>query len=233
MGGYPTHDGRSLRWRSLYRADTLHRLTAADLERTRSLGIRTVIDLRSSVELQRWGRFAADDEVAFHHIPFFETTEEPVGPGSSLVAADTPEPPPGQFYLAIAAACSGSIARAFDRVTDGDHAVVFHCTAGKDRTGILAALLLSALEVPEEVIVADYELSEGTFLTWLDWALVNDPEAAREMEAAPAWIHSASGQLMREFLSGLNRAHGSVRGYLSHIGISDERVDTLRSRFLD
>src|SRR5262245_8651314 len=70
MGGWVTRDGRRLKWRRLYRADTLHRLKGAELERLAGLGLRTIIDLRSDTELEQHGRFhAAGDEVRLHHLP--------------------------------------------------------------------------------------------------------------------------------------------------------------------
>ena len=75
MGGYPTDDGRTTRWRTLFRADGLYRLAGADLEVVRELGLRTVIDLRSDAELQERGTFPhAQHPVAFHHVPVIDST---------------------------------------------------------------------------------------------------------------------------------------------------------------
>ena len=104
---------------------------------------RTVIDLRSTEELARDGRYARAHEVEFHHVPVFEEDALP------FVAAtrDTPAPPPGEDYVAIATCGREAIANTIEVLAAADYAAVFHCAAGKDRTGIVAALLLSILGV--------------------------------------------------------------------------------------
>ena len=90
----------------MFRSDTLHRLTTADLEHAQELGVRTVIDLRSTDELTEWGRFAHADSVAFHHLPLFEDDAMPSEP----IEDDDPEPPLGETYLQMAAAGGAAIA---------------------------------------------------------------------------------------------------------------------------
>ncbi|MDQ1512133.1 MAG: protein-tyrosine phosphatase, partial [Actinomycetota bacterium] len=122
IGGYETADGRRVRWGSVFRSDTLHRLTTADLERARELGVRTVIDLRSVAELAATGRFGRDD-VAFHHLPLEEKIpSEPPDP-------ETPEPPPGEIYVEMATTGRRAVANTLRVIAEGEHAVVFHCTA--------------------------------------------------------------------------------------------------------
>ena len=88
--------------------------------------------------------------------------------------------------------------------------MVFHCAAGKDRTGILAGLLLSALGVSDEIIMADYELTNRSLADRLSWAKVNDPEEAAEIAARPTWLLRSSGPVMKAFLEGLRNRHGSI-----------------------
>src|SRR5262249_7738334 len=98
VGGYDTVDGNRVRMGCVFRSDTLHRLTSADLMVAGTLGIATVIDLRSTEELEVEGRFAKSHEVAFHHVPVFEQDALPFEPAKR----DTPAPPPGEDYVAIA-----------------------------------------------------------------------------------------------------------------------------------
>jgi protein tyrosine/serine phosphatase len=229
VGGYETVDGRRVRWGSVYRSDSLHRLSDAGLEAALELGLRTVIDLRSTAELEQHGRFANADEVSFHHLPLFEQHALPFKPFED---PHDPEPPPGVDYVAIATNGRRSIAAAVQVIAHGEHAVVFHCAAGKDRTGIVAALVLSSLGVPDEVIGGDYHLSERAFRPALAWAEENDPEMVAEMAKMPEWAYRAPKPVMPAFLDLLREHHGSIDGYLADAGVDNAALDTLRARLL-
>ena len=228
LGGYETVSGARVRWGAVYRSDALHRLTDQDLESARELGLRTVIDLRSSKELEDEGRFAHAHDVAFHHLPVFEHGALPFKP----FEPDDPAPPPGEDYVAMATSGRESIASALRVIAEGDHAVVFHCAAGKDRTGIVAALVLSSLGVPDELIAADYHLSEQAGAAWRAWAEQNDPERAAEVAKLPSWAHRAPVPVIAAFLSSLRERYGSTDGYLTDAGVEDDVLDALRARLL-
>ena len=155
LGGYAAGGGLRTRWRTLFRADGLGELTEADLAVLRDLGIRTVIDLRSGSELER-GRFDVDAHpVAFHHFPFIDELPDAQefdrrpGPARLAVPGDACGDAGGQILAARW--------RCWPRPTRCP--AVFHCTAGKDRTGVLSAIVLSLLGVDEPTVVADYALS--------------------------------------------------------------------------
>jgi protein-tyrosine phosphatase len=229
VGGYETVDGRRIRWGAVFRSDTLHRLTTADLERALELGVRTVIDLRSTDELTQWGRFPGTDRVDFHHLPLFEQDAlpyEPLGP-------DDPEPPEGMGYIEMALAGRTALATALRVIAKGDHAAVFHCAAGKDRTGILAALLLSTLGVPDEIIAADYQISEEALKPSFAWAEENDEAMAAELAQLAPWMHQSRPEVMHAFLDMLREHHGSIDGYLVDAGLEPEVLDLLRARLLE
>jgi protein-tyrosine phosphatase len=228
LGGYETIDRHHVRWGALYRSDALHRLTDADLDVAFGLGLRTVIDLRSTEELDKHGRFAHADEVTFHHLPFFEADSVPF----KWAERDDPEPPPGVEYVAIAASARPSVAAAFRVIAAGEYPVVFHCGAGKDRTGILAALVLSSLGVPDESIVADYHLSERALAPTLAWAEANAPDMAEQMTSLPPWLLRAPMPVMQAFLDILRERHGSIDAYLADAGVEPPVFDALRGRLL-
>jgi protein-tyrosine phosphatase len=229
LGGYETLSGHRVRWGAVFRSDALHRMTGADLELALGLGLRTVIDLRSSAELEEEGRFAHADDAAFHHLPVFEQNALPFKP----FEPDDPEPPPGVDYAAMALTGRESIAAALKVIAEGEHAVVFHCAAGKDRTGIVAALVLSSLGVPDESITADYHLSEQAVATSRVWAEVNAPEIAAEMSTFPAWAHRAPMPVIQAFLRILRDRHGSIDGYLTDAGVERAVLEALRARLLE
>jgi protein-tyrosine phosphatase len=228
LGGYKADDGRFIRWGVVYRSGSLHRLTVADLESANRIGFRTVIDLRSSAELERSGRIRGID-AAFHHAPLFEEDSLPF----KWAEPDDPEPPLGEDYVAIAENGARALATALGVIAEGEHPVVFHCAAGKDRTGILAGLLLSALGVSDEIIMADYELTNRSLADRLSWAKVNDPEEAAEIAARPTWLLRSTGPVMKAFLEGLRNRHGSIENYLFEFDVNGETLDTLRVRLLE
>jgi protein-tyrosine phosphatase len=228
LGGYETVDGRRVGRGAVFRSDALHRLTDTDLELALGLGLRTIIDLRSSAELEEDGRFRHADDVAFHHLPLFEQDALPFKP----FEPHDPEPPPGVDYAAIAMSGRASIAAALRVIAEDDHAVVFHCAAGKDRTGIVAALVLSSLGVPDESIAADYHLSESAVGAWCAWAEVNAPEMAAEMMTFPAWARRAPMPVMQAFLRILRERYGSIEGYLTNASVEHTVLDALRARLL-
>ena len=227
LGGYETVDGGRVKWGVVYRSGSLHRLGGDELERARQLGINTVIDLRSGAELASDGVFGAAADVTFHHLPIEESVPDEPPP------RDLPEPPPGEMYAAIATVGRDAVAAVLRVIAEGDPAIVFHCFAGKDRTGIVAALLLAALCVPDEAIVADYHLTDRSLAPSLAWAEANDPKWAALMAAFPPWLLHAPGETMQAFLDLLRERHGSIDGYLADAGVSGRVVGRLRDRLLE
>ncbi len=158
LGGYRTADGRTTRWRTLYRADGLYRLTPADVETVRALGLLTVIDLRTPDELTERGRFPVEDHpVAFHHLPIIDVVwnaaelDTFTGDASAIML---------HLYLDMFRRGEQELVRLLQILARPDVLpAVFHCAAGKDRTGIATAVILGVLGVPADVIVADYALS--------------------------------------------------------------------------
>ena len=156
LGGYPTADGRQVRWGLLYRSDSLGKLAGNDLDQFAAIGIRTVIDLRHSWEIDKRGRVPEAAELEYHnysieHRPYDQSKlSDVVDPVTFLadryaeVASDG-RAEIGQTLRVIAAA--------------GSAPLVVHCASGKDRTGIIAALVLSLLGVAEDDIVADFALT--------------------------------------------------------------------------
>jgi protein-tyrosine phosphatase len=228
LGGYQTTDDRTVRRGAVYRSGSIHRMTMADLEIASRLGIRTVIDLRSTVEVGRGGDYLGGTNVAFHHAPLFENDDLPF----KWAEPDDPAPPPGEDYVAIADKGARSLAGAFHAIAEGDHSIVFHCAAGKDRTGILAALLLACLGVPDRSIVTDYQLSDLSIAPFAAWAEANAPEEAAEAAARPPWLRYTSGLVMQAFLDLLRDRHGSIDDYLSDLGVEHSAKQSLRARLL-
>lgn len=228
LGGYPSADGRRVRWRQLFRADALHGLTEAGVARLcGELAVGDVIDLRSSGELaiDGRGRLAAA-AVRFHHLPLFDG-ETPAADREHYAHLTL-----GELYVAMANGARGPIAKVIETLAATDEAAVFHCAAGKDRTGVISALLLSLLGVRDELIVADYAATRDALDSIVEKLL--ESEGYRDMfERLPPDTLHADPVTMETFLESMAREHGSLRGYVREIGVSDGAVEALRRRLLE
>jgi protein-tyrosine phosphatase len=231
LGGLETAGGRRVRSGVLFRADTLHRLTADDLDVLRGLGLRTVIDLRTRSEIDDHGRVAlADGEVAYHHLPMID---EIWADGPDL-DADGPVPLPatlGEGYVRMLEYGGPATATAI-RLLAGRATLpaVFHCTAGKDRTGVLAALVLGQLGVPDEVIAEDYALTELAVVGTRAWLEANDPGILGRL---PDWAWEAPAEIMLAFLAQIRAEHGSIPSLLASLGLDRSTLDALAATLLD
>jgi protein-tyrosine phosphatase len=226
LGGYRTGDGRAVRWRCLYRADSLGRLHGADWERFLTLGVRTVIDLRYPWEVERGGRVPGGDGLGYHnlsveHRPYRQAEIDPaVDPWRYL--ADR--------YAEVALDGAAELRRALEVIAAGPGPLVFHCASGKDRTGVLASLVLTLLGVGEDDIVADFALTElATDRLVADWKAGHPGRTLR-------WpgYGRAPAEVMRHFLADLAATYGSVLGYAAgHLGVDDGLVAALQGRLLE
>ena len=228
LGGYATASGQTTRWRALFRADGLHRVTPDVATFVEELGLRTVIDLRTAAELE-WGTFG-HSAVQWIHLPVLRETWE----GSSF----DDEPDPADFlaarYLEMLEEGAPALASALQLLASTEVLpAVFHCSAGKDRTGVLAALVLALLGVSDEDIAADYHLSEPAMDRMVEWLRVHRPEAIDHMAQQPAAFLACPPEAMLRFLDAMRDRHGSTQAYLREIGVGEDVGATLRDRLLD
>ncbi len=229
LGGYAMSDGRSIGWGRLFRADGLYRLTHEDLELIDAIGIRTVIDLRSAGEVEQYGTFPFERHpVAFHSLPIMDATWR----NAELPDFDESEQGEVDFltwaYRDMLASGSDRFAQAIMQLAIPSAApAVFHCAAGKDRTGVLAALVLGGLGVDHALIVADYGLTRAGMARMRAWVETNHPEMAARMSETPSFMLAAHPQAMANVLDGLVAEHGSIRDFLATIGVGEAVLDAL------
>ncbi|CAM5368879.1 protein-tyrosine-phosphatase [Streptomyces tanashiensis] len=229
LGGYRTADGGTVRWETLYRSDSLGKLAdagPADLERFRALGVGTVIDLRYPWEIAGRGRLPETEEVSWHnlsieHRPYDQEAIDPaLDPWRYL--ADR--------FAEVAEDGAEELRAALELIAASEGPLVFHCASGKDRTGLLAAVVLALLDVPDEEILADFALTElATERLIGDWRAAHP---GRE----PRWpgYGRAPADIIRLFLADLRERYGSVYGYVTgHVGLDPAVVTALRARLVE
>lgn len=232
LGGYQTGDGSSTRWRTLYRADGIHHASEADVERLLGLGLRTVLDLRTHGELEERGRFATEHTtLAYHHLPVLRETWD----GWVDVAPDVDAVPfLAQRYEEMLDDGAAALAGALEVLAGPDaYPAVFHCAAGKDRTGVLAAVILGLLGVDDDTIAADYGLSKAAMDSLIEWMRANVPESLDAMTDQPAAFLDAPPRAMHLVLEVVTSRFGSMAGYVEAIGVSGDVVAQLRQDLLD
>jgi protein-tyrosine phosphatase len=226
VGGYVTEDGRMVRWGRLFRSDSLSKLQGEDWERFLALGVRTVIDLRYPWEVEAKGRVPDGGRLAYHNI----SIEHRPYDQAALEANIEPARFLADRYAEVAHDGVKELGQVLEvMAADGNAPIVFHCASGKDRTGIVAAVVLALLGVPEGDIVADFALTGlATDRLVADWLADNPRRTLR-------WpgYGQAPAELMRLFLAEIAAGHGSVRNYVvDQVGIDEELITAMRMRFL-
>ena len=226
LGGYPTADGRRLRWRHLFRSDALHRLSAADVVHLRdTLGIRDVIDLRSTAEVETDGRGPlATPEIRFHHVPLYDgNTSTRAARAEAYTLADR--------YFLLAEFAKEPIARVITTLADVASPAVYHCAAGKDRTGVISAILLALLGVRDEIIVADYAATQDNIEAIIDRLMATEGYQTMLSALPPDTLH-AQPETMVAFLARVHREYGAMRAYARSAGVTNEALQRLEARLL-
>lgn len=227
LGGYETVDGRTIRWRRIFRSDALHGLTDEDVSQLSGIGLTAVFDLRSPAEVERDGignLFA--NGVIHRHVPFVNhvSTERP---------ADYFEGSLADLYARMLQGARPCINAVFSALAESDtYPAVFHCAAGKDRTGIISGLLLSALGVPDETIVADYAITDGLMADRLE-AMRAASSLDSRFGTYPAHILRAEPATMATTLSAIKQEYGTVPGFLAECDITEGQLDMLRTQLLN
>lgn len=208
LGGYAGHDGRAVRWRRLFRSDHLGGLTPDDHAAVQALGIRRAFDFRGTHESQ--AQPYAVPGVARHALAI-----EPTVAQHMLALAEARLPLTAErmvtlmeeLYLRLVDHESARFAEWFAHLLDDATPQVFHCTAGKDRTGLAAALLLRALGVPQDVVEADYLLTNTHYRRPASPdSRVPDEALAVLWSVRPSFLHAA--------LQRIDSHHGGLDAYL-------------------
>lgn len=239
MGGYPAHQGRRVRWRHLYRSGTMFRFTPADREHLGKLGIRAIIDFRTVEEQERepneWGISLGN---AYWRRPHTETfgNWSDLDPAKLKSVRDV-EIVMEEGYRRLPQQQAEAYAEMFRRLAAGNVPAVIHCTAGKDRTGGGAALILATLGVPREVIIADFTMTERA--VDLTKALAGRKRSARydtfakiDPEVVKAFSSAKPG-FINAFLDSLDGEFGSVEGYLAELGMTASDIAAMRASLLE
>ncbi len=225
LGGYPAANGRETRWGAVVRSDNLSPLTEAGRKALRDYGIRSIIDLRMAEEAEQ------------HPNPFAEPGDH--GITYTNVSFINPDVPPPDEFTTLANSYAGMLDRFQPEVSEimgtiaraPEGGVLVHCHAGKDRTGLVCALLLELAGVDRVTTSADYALSEECLRPLREESLPDRPgeRAEREKELSK---YSPRAEVMMEVLERLDQRYGGVEPYLLQAGLAPQDIARLRERLL-
>lgn len=227
LGGMPTVDGQTTLFGRLVRADLLSRLNDAGWQALLDYGVRLIIDLRSPDEAEAESYPYAlqtgnnNARLQYRNLPmeaFYPHVSELIGKARNR----------GEIYCIIIDHYPDLVSNVMRAILDaGEGAVVFHCHAGKDRTGIISGMLLNLADVVDEAIASDYAESQIHLMP------VFRDEVKRKggEDKLGFWSRlTATEEMMEIFLTHLKETHGGTRGYLRAAGWTDEEIDALRRR---
>jgi len=226
LGGYPTIDGRTTRWRHIFRSNHLGQLTAADIEIVRALGVRSAFDFRGLEE--RAAGVCVVNEIAVHSLPIEPTVvaalraELAKGALTAPVALELMR----ESYRNYVRHNTHSFRALFGHLLEDRAPLVIHCTAGKDRTGFASALILRALGVADDVIAEDYLLTNRHYK--------RDTSSASDL---PADVLDAIGSVEASYLAAafdaVGRDYGDLESYLRDgLKLGTAERTALKARYL-
>jgi protein-tyrosine phosphatase len=229
LGGLPTEDGGETRIGAIVRADSVRRLSAEGWEALVGFGIHTIIDLRHDEELATDPPVELPVEVV--HVPLLPGFDAPDWVEINELVYEAADPASAQAasYLAFLERFGLQFATAIRAVAEAPPGgVLVHCLAGKDRTGLIAALLLRLADVPVGAIADDYALSEANVRAVLQrWIEEAEDERERVLRTR---ISATPRETMVDVLGELERRHGSVREYLLAVGADEATLGRARAR---
>jgi protein-tyrosine phosphatase len=232
LGGHPTEDGGRTRMGAVVRADSVRRLTDAGWDALVDYGIHTILDLRQTWELEEDP--PAELPVEVIHISLFADVplEEQMALAAKWFSAPDDVTAVRDGYLATLERNAGNVGDAVRTVARADEGgVLVHCAGGKDRTGLVAAVLLRLVGVSIADIADDYGLSaEYLRPSWTVWVDEAGDEAERELRRR---LSASPAEAMAQVLERLENEHGSVRGYLLEAGVAEGDLERVRARLRD
>lgn len=245
LGGYETGNGRRVKWGKVYRSGVMHGLTDADYDYLSGLGIQVVCDLRTAEERRAEPTKWRAGEIDYQTFP---DPEEEADANPLVQVFSDPDVTPEKVSAMMTELYSGILEQQapaytamFDELANGDLPLAFNCSAGKDRAGVGAALILTALGVSRETVVADYALSEQVVDYSAEFELGSseiDPDSPYAflaqlspelveplMRSDPTYIRSAFADIEAE--------HGSVIAFIqAELGVDNNELARIRNRLL-
>lgn len=230
IGGYQGLNGRKIRWGHYFRAGRQDRMTQTDLDCVARLGIKTQIDLRRLDEVRDQSRGPLEGlgaRYAWHPVIPNDGSER-----LNNIVGDTGIS--GERYLRYLHFDPAPWSGIFDVMADTDQLpLLIHCTAGKDRTGVVTALLMSILGVDRDVIEADYVLTNRDCERHVKFIEQSEGLPAGMSRDALLHVAGVPEDAIGIFLDGLEREYGGPLNYLTNIGVDEMKQRAIQEALLE
>lgn len=234
LGGYRTIDGRTVRWQRLFRSADLSGLSEADLDLLDGMGLSMIFDLRSASERSaRPSKHREGSAIRRLHRDY-----EHSGADLRAIMSDpavnmaTLHGLMVALYRRLPEEQADSFRHVFQALAAGDTPLVFHCAAGKDRTGALAALILELLGVPRDTIMADFILTNRSFAHNRDRFLRYGRREGIDDDVWDPMLRADPGYLVTMFEI-LDARVGGVNGYFQWLGLGEADIAAIRAHLLE
>ncbi|WP_179288104.1 tyrosine-protein phosphatase [Terribacillus saccharophilus] len=219
LGGYSTEYGDQTKWHSFLRSSDMSKLSKEEIVFLREYGVKTVIDLRGEDEIETHKNpLAEEDFCEYYNIPFITEQVSDITFSSNVNSI-------GDFYIDLLKQNNDSVKRIFDVIDQAEEGcIIFHCAAGKDRTGILAMLLLGLAGVEKKDIVSNYEV---TYTNLESLQQIENPHGDIPKE----FLYSNRDYIIRAYEYILH-TYQSVEHYLLEKGVGKDMIDRVKGRLL-
>jgi protein-tyrosine phosphatase len=238
LGGYQSIDGRRIKWGRIYRSDSLTRLTASDRDVLKQIGIKLVCDLRAPAEVKkRPDHLPEDGAIEYLNFPIVSGNFDTVTAHEKIKKGDIDwltEDYMIKGYINTIDSYATTWAAVFDRLAaPASYPLVFHCTGGKDRAGVCAALILLSLGVSEEIVIYDHGLSNEFLAEILPKLYSYFSSFGIEKENLLPYL-TALPAAMTTLLDHIQHTYGSAVEYLKNkAGVSQKTLDQLKQKLLE
>ncbi len=238
LGGYETVDGRRVKWGLVFRSDNLGRLTDRDVAFLQRMGIRLVCDFRTVAEAKKLpDQFPRDERAKYLHLPIRHGEFDPADTFERIQKGDI-EWMTEEFmikgYIKNIDNFAPVWSTLFNCLSDrSSRPIVFHCTGGKDRAGVCAALILLTLGVPEETVITDHGLSNVYITGVLEKIYARIRSAGVDPRQVSSYFTAPQNAIVA-FIDHIRQTYGSAAGYLrKKAGIEQKVIDQLKKDLLE
>ena len=238
LGGYETVDGRRVKWGLVFRSDNLGRLTDRDVAYLQRMGIRLVCDFRTPAEAEKLpDRFPREGPAKYQHLPIRHGEFDPAGTFERIKKGDI-EWMTEEFmikgYIKNIETFAPVWSTLFNCLSDrSSRPMVFHCTGGKDRAGVCAALILLTLGVPEETVIMDHGLSNVYIAGVLEKIYARIRSDGIDPQQVSAYFTAPKNAIVT-VIDHIRQTYGSAAGYLrKKAGIEQKIIDQLKNDLLE
>jgi len=239
LGGYPTADGRTVRWGILYRSGSLHKLTDGDLQKLASLNLSRVFDFRSENEVNHEPDRLPED-VKLVHLPMLDASTKVWHEQRDDMVKNMKNINPAEYMFATNAELATKFTPEYKRfyqelLASNGSPILFHCAAGKDRTGFAAASLLRILGVSKDVVMQDYLLTNRYLLDVYKWNLfMAGILKGRKFADGIRGFMKADESYLTAAFTAFENEHGSFENYVRDgLGLTEHDIERLKKYYLE